>query len=71
MDDYQIPTTDGRHVTVRYDEQSRSMVLQFPPAEEGEGDQEMTTWGFEPDDAERLVEALNAVRSRMAGDVAG
>ncbi|HEU0128711.1 MAG TPA: hypothetical protein VFQ48_08925 [Pseudonocardiaceae bacterium] len=70
MDDYQIPTTDGRHVTVRYDEQSHHAVIELPPAEEGEEDQEMTV-GFELDDAQRFVDALDAIRNRMTGDAAG
>ena len=71
MDDYQIPTTDGRHVTVRYDEQSNHAVIQLPPVTEGEEDQQMRTFGFELDDAQRFVDALDAVRNRMTGDVVG
>jgi len=71
MDDYQIPTVDGRYLTVGYDEQSHSIVIQFPPPEEGEEDQELHTYGFEPEDAERFVAALDALRARMAGDGAG
>ena len=71
MDDYQIPTTDGRHVTVRYDEQSNHAVIQLPPVTEAEEDQQMRTFGFELDDAQRFVDALDAVRNRMTGDVVG
>lgn len=71
MDDYEIPTTDGRHVTVRYDEQSHHAVIQFPPPKEGEEDQQMAAFGFELDDAQCFIDALDAIRVRMARDATG
>ncbi|HEY2762721.1 MAG TPA: hypothetical protein VGJ13_01685 [Pseudonocardiaceae bacterium] len=65
MDDYQIPTIDGRYATLRYDEQSGTAVLHLPPPE-NEG--EVTACGFTPEDAERLAAGLTAIRSRMSDD---
>lgn len=69
MDDYQIPTTDGRHVTLRYDEESRQAVISFPPA--ANEDDERSAFGFTPDDAERFIDGLAAIQARMAGGASG
>ncbi|HKR51505.1 MAG TPA: hypothetical protein VJT72_18375 [Pseudonocardiaceae bacterium] len=69
MDDYQIPTTDGRHVTLRYDEQSRQAMISFPPAENEE--QERSGFGFTPDDAEHFIAGLTAIQARMASGASG
>lgn len=69
MDDYQIPTTDGRHITLRYDEQSRQAVIRFPPAEKE--DEERSAFGLTLDDAGRFVDGLAAIQARMAGGAPG
>jgi len=69
MDDYQIPTTDGRRVTLRYDEQSRQAVIHFPPAENE--DEERSAFGFTLDDAGRFIDGLTAIQARMAGGTPG
>lgn len=66
MDDYQIPTTDGRHVTLRYDEQSRETILHFPPPVD-DNDETPAAFGFTVEDAERFVDALTAIRARAGG----
>lgn len=66
MDDYQIPTTDGRHVTLRYDEQSQETILHFPPPLDG-NDETPAAFGFTVEDAERFVDALTAIRARASG----
>lgn len=69
MDDYQIPTIDGRHVTVRYDEQSRETILLFPPPVD-EDDETQASFGFTIENAERFVDALTAIQTRAAGGAA-
>ncbi|MGH4025245.1 MAG: hypothetical protein ACRDRV_11775 [Pseudonocardiaceae bacterium] len=66
MDDYQIPTTDGRHVTLRYDEQRRETLILFPPPVDGD-DETQSSFGFTVEDAERFVDALTALRTRATG----
>ena len=69
MDDYQIPTTDGRHVTLRYDEQNGKAVIHFPPAAKGDG--EKATFVFTLDDTTRFVDGLTAIHDRMTGGASG
>jgi hypothetical protein len=69
MDDYQIPTTDGRYVTLSYDEQSRHAVISFPPA--ANEDEESSGYGFTLDDAGLFVDGLAAIQARMAGGASG
>ena len=70
MDDYQIPTTDGRHVTLRYDEQSRETIIHFPPPLD-EDDETPAGFEFTIEDAERLADALTAIQTRATDDAAG
>ncbi|MBA2695839.1 MAG: hypothetical protein H0U62_08365 [Actinobacteria bacterium] len=69
MDDYQIPTTDGRYLTLRFDEETWQTVIRFPHAENS--DDEMTTFEFTLEDAEHFVDALDAIRARATGGAAG
>ena len=64
MDDYQIPTIDGRYVTLRYDQTTNEAVIHFPPPEDQ--DEEMPGYGFTPENAERFAEGLTAIRARMS-----
>lgn len=63
MDDYQIPTTDGRHVTLRYDEATHETVLTLPEDSTGQASAQLT-----PDEAERLVDALSEMYTRATGE---
>ncbi|MGH3811517.1 MAG: hypothetical protein ACRDUV_03535 [Pseudonocardiaceae bacterium] len=66
MDDYQIPTIDGRHVTLSYDEQSRETIIHFPPPAD-EDDEAPASFGFTIEDAERFADALTAIQARANG----
>lgn len=63
MDDYRIPTTDGRFLTLRYDEGSGEMVLTVPEDADGQTSAALTLEG-----AERLVDALDEVCTRATGE---
>jgi hypothetical protein len=69
MDSYQIPTTDGRYLILRFDEETRQTVLRFPDTENP--DEEMTTVGLTLEDAEQFVDALNVIRARATGGATG
>lgn len=70
MDDYQIPTTDGRWITLRYDEVTRQTVIVIPPTENSDGAARSTV-GLTPGDAEHFVDALTAIQARAAGGATG
>jgi hypothetical protein len=70
MDEYQIPTIDGRYVTLRYDEQHRETVILFPPPVD-EDDETEPAFGFTVENAKRFADALLALQARPTNGAIG
>lgn len=61
--EYQIPISDGRYLTLRYDEDSQQTLLTIPEDADGQRSADLT-----PEQAEQLVNALGEVYTRATGE---